>query len=366
MKVALTYPYCWPEVRRGGERLFHDLARYLDSAGVDATSVSAQAPSVGAAGQPGRTVVHRARRDRRLAPGIVLDRPVTYLPGVAVTLARLRPDLVHGLFHLDGVAARLARPATGRIPYIVHVQGMPRRQNLERLRLHRWLFGPSVRRAAAVLAVSTAAAEALEEELGVKATSFHNGVYTDAYGSVRFEDRPSRPVVFFPADPGDPRKRLDLLVDAVTRLDRPWRECRLAVAGDAPAETAERARRRLGDRVRFLGALDEEAMIRAYAGAWVTCLPAVREAFGLVVVESLAAGRPCVAVRDGGVPEILGDSPWLAEPDDADTLAEAITAALAASEDGQTVEVCRRMARPFDWSVRGPELIRLYRSLVDR
>jgi glycosyltransferase involved in cell wall biosynthesis len=108
-------------------------------------------------------------------------------------------------------------------------------------------------------------------------------------------------------------------------------------------------------------------MSRAYRRCWITCLPAVQEAFGLVIVESLASGRPSVAIRDGGVPEILGSGPgaaWLAEPDDPDSLASAITAALSFSERPEAAEVCRRMAAPFDWSVRGPELVALYRRLL--
>lgn len=369
MKVALTYPYCWPEVRRGGERLFHDLALYLDSAGVDATSVSAQPRGAGPAEQPGRVSLVRFAPRVRLPGGVVVDRPVSYLPGAAVALARTRPDLVHGLFHLDGVAARLARPVTGRIPYMVHVQGMPRRENLERTRAHRLLFGPSVAGAAAVLAVSEAAARALEEELGVPARGFHNGVFTDAYGGAAFGDRAGEPTVFFPADPADPRKRIDVLVEAVTRLDGRWSTTRLAVAGDPPPELARRLRARLGDRVDCLGALDEAAMAKEYARAWVACLPAVREAFGLVVVEALASGRPCVAIRDGGVPEILDSgrgSAWLAEPDDADSLAASLSVALADSESPGTVELCRALAGPFDWSVRGPALVDLYRQLTQR
>lgn len=370
MKVALTYPYCWPEVRRGGERLFHDVAQYLASAGVDVTSISAQSKWAGPALQPGGVKVRRSRGDLDLGRGVVIDRPVTYLPGAALSLGAVRPDLVHGLFHLDGVAARLARPLTGRVPYVVHVQGMPRRENLDQLKVHKVLFRPSVGRADAVLAVSHAAARALEEEFGVRARAFHNGVFTHSYLAARFADRAPDPVVFFPADPRDPRKRLDVLVDAMARLEPPWQACRLVAAGDPPPAVAERVKGVLGeDRVDFIGVLDEGGMMRAYSHTWVTCLPAVREAFGLVIVESLASGRPCVAIRDGGVPEILGTgetASWMADPDDADSLASAIGTALSDSERPGSVEACRQLAQPFDWSVRGPELLSLYDELLHR
>jgi len=33
LRVALVHPYCWPDVRRGGERYLADLAWYLGRAG---------------------------------------------------------------------------------------------------------------------------------------------------------------------------------------------------------------------------------------------------------------------------------------------------------------------------------------------
>lgn len=369
MKVVLTYPFSWPEVRRGGERLFHDLGVYLRTQAVDVVQVSTRGRRMGSRPLEDGVIRHRAFPEVGLPGNVILDRPVTYLPGAAATVARSRPDLVHGMFHLDGVAARLARPFTRRTPYVVHVQGMPRRENLERLRLHRLLFGPSVRAASAVIAVSRAAADAMEEEFGIAAVPLHNGVFTADFADTAAVDRAPEPLVFFPADPNDPRKRLLVLAEAVSRLDPEWQSCRLAVAGDPMPDLRAALIARLGDRLTVLGDLDGDGMRIAYSRSWITCLPAVREAFGLVIVEALASGRPCVAVRDGGVPEILGDGEgeaWLAAPDDADSLAGAISVALRDSQRAGIAETCRRLARPFDWEVRGPEQLSLYRQVLGR
>jgi glycosyltransferase involved in cell wall biosynthesis len=55
------------------------------------------------------------------------------------------------------------------------------------------------------------------------------------------------------------------------------------------------------------------------------------EGFGRVVAEAMAAGRPVVATRVGGVPEIVADGVTgrLVEPDRADALAMALEALLA-------------------------------------
>lgn len=343
----MTHPWCWPDVQRGGERLFDDLASWLAAAGHDVLTVSTSAAA--SRSSSGTRTDLRFATPRR-------DPAVAYLPRAAVAVRRFRPDVMHGLFHLDGVAGRLAGA-----PHVVHVQGMPLRHNLERRRWHRRLFGPSVAHAAQVVAVSQAAADALEAELGVPAVAMHNGVRTADFAGGG--PRHDVPTILFPGDPVDPRKRLDVLVEALVRLRPAWPELRLAIASPVGGATAALLRNRLGDTVDLLAVSGPGGMPAAYARAWVTCLPAVREAFGLVFVESMAAGRPAVGVRDGGVPEVIDDARWLAAPDDADDLAVALDRALHDADDVGMAARCVAMAARFDWSVRGPAFEALYRDV---
>src|SRR5439155_1593557 len=77
---------------------------------------------------------------------------------------------------------------------------------------------------------------------------------------------------------------------------------------------------------------------RAYAGAWASVLPSVDEAFGLVLIESLAAGTPAVAARSGACPEIIDDDRVgrLFAPDDADDLLRAMEEALDLGSEAET------------------------------
>ena len=62
----------------------------------------------------------------------------------------------------------------------------------------------------------------------------------------------------------------------------------------------------LPDGVEVIAASSDPGELGAlYASSWVGVLPAVEEAFGLVLVESLAAGTPVVADDSGAGPEIL-------------------------------------------------------------
>ena len=85
----------------------------------------------------------------------------------------------------------------------------------------------------------------------------------------------------------------------------------------------------LGERVRFGGDCDD--MPAAMMLADLVVLPATApEAFGLVVAEAQAMGKPVVVTAMGGLPETLmpGATGWLVRPDDPEELAWALDLAL--------------------------------------
>jgi len=102
----------------------------------------------------------------------------------------------------------------------------------------------------------------------------------------------------------------------------------LLVVGDGPARPeVEALLRALGDdRVAFAGLVAEAALPDVYAAADLFVWPAVREAYGLAMLEAQAAGLAVVAGREGGVAEVVADgrSGVLAPPRDPAALAAAV------------------------------------------
>jgi len=82
-------------------------------------------------------------------------------------------------------------------------------------------------------------------------------------------------------------------------------DLQLVGAGD-PVYVAQ-LQRLAGPRVTFRGPLVGDALAAAYAGCRFFAFLPFAEEFGLAALDALAAGKPVVAARDGGLPELVKD-----------------------------------------------------------
>ena len=63
-----------------------------------------------------------------------------------------------------------------------------------------------------------------------------------------------------------------------------------------------------GEQIQYLGEISHEDKVKLLGEATVTLFPiAWREPFGLVMIESMAAGTPVIAINLGSVPEVIAD-----------------------------------------------------------
>ncbi len=128
-----------------------------------------------------------------------------------------------------------------------------------------------------------------------------------------------------------PHKGYDLLLRAFARMPRSSLNHRATLAprlryvgaGDAvPHLRALAADLQIADRVEFSGHLPDEDLRQAFTDCSCLALPSTGEGFGLVYLEALAAGRPCVGVEAGATPELVTpEVGMLAPPGDLDALA---------------------------------------------
>jgi glycosyltransferase involved in cell wall biosynthesis len=133
-------------------------------------------------------------------------------------------------------------------------------------------------------------------------------------------------------------KRIGVAVEAFNRLGRP-----LLIVGDGP--DARRLRRMAGPNVRLLGRVDDERVAELLSGCRALIVTA-REEFGIAPVEAQAAGRPVIALGQGGVCETVVEGAtgrlWTGGPNE---LAEAVASFDDAAIDPQA---CVANAARFD------------------
>jgi glycosyltransferase involved in cell wall biosynthesis len=122
-----------------------------------------------------------------------------------------------------------------------------------------------------------------------------------------------------------PQKALGVALQALAASP----EVTFLVAGEGPERvTLERRVRELGldGRVRFLGSVSRERVLRLFRAGDASLLSSAWENFPHTVVESLAVGSPVIATAVGGVPEVVhdGENGLLVAPGDPVALANAI------------------------------------------
>lgn len=118
-----------------------------------------------------------------------------------------------------------------------------------------------------------------------------------------------------------------------------------------------------GDKVHYLGVLPYPSpeLTSIYAAAKVVVLASLREPFGLVPFEGLAAGSAAILTTKSGV-ERPSDPPYFqrVNPKDEAEIGKALKTAMAAPRDR---EKCRALVKDMRWSHIGTALAQIYRRV---
>jgi glycosyltransferase involved in cell wall biosynthesis len=150
----------------------------------------------------------------------------------------------------------------------------------------------------------------------------------------------------------------------------------LVIGGQGPETENLRNRARelgLGEQVIFAGRIPNHDLPRLYNRAAVVVQPSIvdeegnTEGLGVVLIEAMACGIPCVASNVGGIPDIVkdGDNGFLTPPKDTAALAESILTLLGNQELNQKMgENGRRFVRQnYSWAHLTSRTVVLLESL---
>ena len=121
--------------------------------------------------------------------------------------------------------------------------------------------------------------------------------------------------------------------------------------------------------VRFLGRLDDKAMVEAYRAADVMVVPSMLEAFGQTASEAQACGVPVIAFDNSGLTDIVidGETGWLVPAFDVSALSRQIITALAEPDRRKTCgEKAHKQAKlRFSYEVVASQYKALYQRLLE-
>lgn len=252
-------------------------------------------------------------------------------------------------------------------PWLIRLRELPR--------LLDGLFG-ATRRARLILVATRATRLAVPQRYRSKTRMMlENGIAPEHFSAAPWPPHPSR---------GEPLrvlfvgrmirvKGVDLLLQAVARLQRRRVAIELTLVGDGPVRRDwEQQAHNLGlaEAVRFTGALVREEVYRAMCACHVLCLPSVRESGGAVLLEAMATARPVLALNHGGPAELVDDAVGRAIPlhhpeqvigDLERTLAEIVADPSAWAERG--IQGRARVEQQFSWERKITAAEALYEQL---
>jgi glycosyltransferase involved in cell wall biosynthesis len=228
----------------------------------------------------------------------------------------------------------------------------------------------------AVERLFTGDAQEYEPDQARRWCTIHNGIDTEKFGTavqaaeaadIRSDMDLGDGPVFLNVGRYTPQKSQHTLIEAMTQVVRELPDARLLVVGWGELECDLRKavrRRGLGEHVNVTGRV--ASIHPCYKLADVFALSSVRESFGIVLLEAMAAGLPVVATDVQGIPEVVEDGTTgsLVPPDDPDQLADAMIRA-ATTDEGYGANGYERAATVFDIRETVSSHIELYREICD-
>jgi len=265
------------------------------------------------------------------------------VPGPALTALLAGSVPVVGTFH-----------ASGRVPAYVYMR-------------------PAVRAVARRIGIRTAVspeARALAERwLGGACHVLPNGVEVERFAKADPWPAPETPggtgrAILF-VGRHEPRKGLEVLLEAYRRLDR---DAVLWVAGEGPNTAALAASAPPG--VVWLGRISDEELAQRLRTAALFCAPSLHgESFGVVLLEAMAAGTPVVASDISGYRDVArqGKEAVLVPGGDPAALAEGLGRVLDdRTLAGRLVDAGTSRAASFSMERLAGRYVDLYESLLAR
>lgn len=285
-----------------------------------------------------------------------------------VTVARVARDcdIVHANWTLSGFVAWVSK-LFHRRPFIVTVQGSDIYQ-AARMGWVRILTRISLSASNKVIALSCDL-QKTTIGLGVdvkKTVVIPNGIEIQNFYP---SDSPRENFILFVGSL-IPRKGANYLIEAFAKLKDEIPGARLVIVGEGAqrSDLEQMAREHhLDDLVQFVGTVSQMQISSLMQRARVFVLPSLEEGLGVVLLEAIASGTPCIGSRVGGIPDVITeDVGLLVPPMDPDALCSAMRTILLDPDRWQAYSRAARTraVEKFAWENIADQIIRVYKDTL--
>ncbi|UCF07414.1 MAG: MSMEG_0565 family glycosyltransferase [Thermoplasmata archaeon] len=222
----------------------------------------------------------------------------------------------------------------------------------------------------------------LKTDYGIKSYLTYNGIELKVF-NLKVKGKKVRekhelgdgPLVLFVGGT-EPRKGLEYLLYAMELIKKDIPDAKLLAVGKEAFSSSRGERtffniliKRLGirDSVKFAYDIEESELPKYYAACDVFALPSRMEGWGLSLMEAMACGKPVVATKVGGIPELVKnkENGYLVRPGDASALAKKIVYLLKHEDEAKEMgRDGRKKVRTYSWDKTAKKVKGIYERIL--
>jgi len=291
------------------------------------------------------------------------------LPRQALDLLRAKADVYHAISPMGGAPAAVL----GRRPLVVTIHDLipfnvSGYESGLKHRLSRQAVRVCLRFADAIIVPYQVTKDEIVSRLGADPSKVHvvnYGVDHQSYFPRPNVERAPRTILYVGAVSRS--KGVEVLIRAFARVREKLPDAKLLIGGKSTVDQPmlESLAQSLGvSGLSFEGFIAEADLADHYARATVMVFPS-HYGFGLSTLEAMACGTPVVGVAALDAPEFFADAGILAEPDNANDLAECLIRVLASTgEQERQSQKSLARAGQFSWARTARENVNVYEHVA--
>lgn len=310
-----------------------------------------------------------------------------FFKDAAEIINKIEPDVVHFRNYPAAVYV-VSRYLNKKYPIVINFHNMDYGWNFFAKRLDRFLFSKGFKEASYFIAVSdfikNHILEKYSKDVNGRIATIHNGVNIDIFKpkDKNFMRKTlgigEEPLLIF-AGRIDPRKGLDVLLDAFTEAKQTIKNLKLVIIGPMgsfwhkkPQEFSLHIKKRI-ESIQGVYLLeptyDREKLSYIYSMADVACIPSIfPEGLPLTALEMQACGVPVLATDAGGLKEayIDGETGFFVQQGNVSDLADKIKKIFSNDEIRRKMGIKARkfVEENFTWEITADKLMEVYKTLL--